>query len=80
MKEKRDRERYTELNAKCQRVARRDKKVFLSEQRKENNGMGKTSNIVKITRDSKGTFHTRMGKIKDRKSKDLIDAEDIKKR
>ena len=51
-----------------------------AKKQEENNGMGKTSNIVKITRDSKGTFHARMGKIKDRKSKDLIDAEDIKKR
>ena len=66
-----------------QRIARRDKKAFLSDQCKEieeNNRMGKTIDVVKKIRDTKGTFHTKMGSIKDRNSRDLTEAEDIKKR
>ena len=75
-------ERYTHLNAEFQRIARRDKKVFLSDQCKEieeNNRMGKTRDLKKI-RDTKGTFHAKMGTIKDRNGMDLTEAEDIKKR
>ena len=71
-----EKERYSHLNAEFQRIARRDKKAFLSDQCKEieeNNGMGKT-------RDTKGTFHAMMGSIKDRNDMDLTEAEDIKKR
>ena len=70
-KGKGERERYTELNAEFQRIARRDKKAFLSDQCKEteeNNRMGKTSDLFKKTRDSKGTFHAKVGTIKDRNS------------
>ena len=78
-----ERERYTQLNAEFQRIARRDKKAFLSEQCKElegNNRMGKTRDLLKRIGDTKGTFHARMGKIKDRHSKDLIEAEEVRKR
>ena len=78
-----EKERYTNLNAEFQRIARRDKKAFLSDQGKEieeNNRMGKTSNLVKKIRDTKGTFHAKMGSIKDRNGMDLTEAEDIRKR
>ena len=71
------------LNAEFQRILRRDKKAFVSEQYKEikeNNRMGKTRDLFKKIRDTKGTFHAKMGTIKDRKSMDLKEAEDIKKR
>ena len=71
------------MNAEFQRVARGDKKAFLSDQCKEieeNNKMGKTRDLFKKTGDTKGTFHTKMGTIKDRKSKDLTEAEEIKQR
>ena len=74
VKGKGEKERYTHLNAEFQRIARRDKKAFLSNQCKEieeNNRMGKTRDIFKKTRDTKGTFHAKMGTIKDRNSKDL---------
>ena len=76
-------ERYTHLNAEFQRIAKRDKKAFLSDQckeTKENNRMGKTRDLFKKTRDTKGTFHAMMGSIKERNSMDLREAEDIKKR
>ena len=78
-----EKERYTHLNAECQRIARRDKKAFLSDQCKEieeNNRMGKTRDLFKKIRDTKGTFHSKMGSIKDRNGMDLTEAEDIKKR
>ena len=81
VKSKGEKERYTLLNAEFQRIARRDKKAFLSDQckeREENNRMGKTRGLVKKIRDSKGKFHAKMGTIKDRNSKDLTEA--IKKR
>ena len=81
-KGKGEKERYIHLNTEFQRIARRDKKAFLSEQCKkieENNRMGKTRDLKKI-RDTKGTFHAKMGSIKDRNSKDLTEAEEIKKR
>ena len=71
------------MNAEFQRIARRDKKAFLSDQCKEieeKNRMGKTSNLFKKIRDSKGIFHAKMGTIKDRNGMDLTEAEDIKKR
>ena len=77
------RERYTHLNAEFQRIAKRDKKVFLSDQCKEieeSNRMGKARDLFKKIRDTKGTFHAKMGSIKDRNSIDLTEAEDIKKR
>ena len=76
-------ERYTHLNAEFQRIARRDKKAFLTDQCKEieeNNRMGKTRDLFKKIRDTKGTFHAKMGSIKDRNVMDLTEAEDIKKR
>ena len=76
-------ERYTHLNAEFQRITRRHKKAFLSDQCKEieeNNIMGKTRNLFKKIRDTKGTFHAKMGTIKDRNGMDLTEAEDIKKR
>ena len=76
-------ETYTHLNAEFQRIPRRDKKAFLSDQCKEieeNNTMGKTRDLFKKIRDTKGTFHAKMGTIKDRHDMDLIEAEDIKKR
>ena len=75
--------RYTYLNAEFQRIARRDKKAFLSDQCKEieeNNRMGKTRDLFKKVRDNKRTFHAKMGSIKDRNGMDLTEAEDIKKR
>ena len=74
-------ERYTHLNAGFQRIARRDKKAFLSDQCKEieENRMGKTRDVFKKIRDTKGTFHAKMGTIKDRNGMDLTEAEDIKK-
>ena len=85
VKDKGERERYTQLNAEFQRIKRRDKKAFLSEQCtckeiEENNRMGKTSDLFKKTGDTKGTFHAKMGTIKDRNGKDLTEAEGIKKR
>ena len=74
--------RYTHLNAEFQRIARRDKRVFLSDQCKEieeNNRMGKTRNFFKKIIDTKGTFHAKMGTIKDRNCMDLTEAEEIKK-
>ena len=82
-KSKGEKERYSHLNTKFQRMARRDKKAFLSDQCKEieeNNRMGKTRDALKKIRDTKGTFHAKMGSIKDRNGMDLIEAEDIKKR
>ena len=82
-KGKRERERYTQLNAKFQRIARRDKKAFFNEQCKEieeNNRRGKTRDLFRKIGDIKGTFHAKMGTIKDRKGKDLKEAEEIKKR
>ena len=76
-------ERYTHLNVEFQRIARRDKKAFLRDQCKEteeNNRMGKSRDLFKIFRDTKGTFHAKMGSIKDRNGRDLTEAEDIKKR
>ena len=83
VKSKGEKERYTHLNAEFQRIARRDEIVFLSDQCKEieeNNRMGKTRNLFKKIRDTKGTFHTKMGSIKDRNGRDLTEAEDIKER
>ena len=82
-KSKGEKERYTHLNDEFQRIARRDKKAFLSDQCKEieeNDGMGKTGDLFKKIRDTKGTFHAKMGSIKDRNGMDLIETEDIKKR
>ena len=82
-KDKGERERYTHLNVEFQKIARRDKKAFLSDQCKEiedNNRMGKTKDLFKKIRDTKGTFHAKMGTIKDRNDTDLTEAEDIKKR
>ena len=82
-KSKGGKERYTHLNAEFQRIARRDKKAFLSDQCKEieeNNRMGKTGNLFKKIRDTKGTFHAKMGTKKDKNGMDLTEAEDIKKR
>ena len=81
-KGKGEKERYTCLNAEFQRIARGDKKALLSEQCKdieENTGMGKTRDLFKKLRDTKGTFHAKMGTIKDRNGMDLTEAEDIKK-
>ena len=83
VKGKGEKERYTNLKAEFQRIARRDKKVFLSEQYKEieeNNRMGKTRDLFKKIRDTKGTFHAKMSTIKGRNGMDLTEAEDIKKR
>ena len=83
VKGKGKRERYTQLNVELQRIARRDKKAFLNEQCKEteeNNRTGKTRDLSKKTGDNKGTFHARMSTIKDRNSKDLTEADRIKKR
>ena len=82
MKGKGEKERYTHLNAEFQRIARRDKD-FLSDQCKEteeNNRLGKTRDLFKEIRDTKGTFHAKMGLINDRNGMNLIEAEDIKKR
>ena len=83
MKGKGEKESYTHLNAEFQRRARRDKKAFLSDHCKEieeNNRMGKTRDLFKKIRDTKGTFHAKMGSIKDRNRMDLREEEDIKKR
>ena len=83
MKSKGEKERYTHLNAKFQRIARRDKKAFLSDQCieiEENNKMRKTRDLFKKIRDTKGTFYATMGSMKDRNVMDLTKAEDIKKR
>ena len=82
-KSKGEKEKYTHLSAEFQRIARRDKKAFLSDQCKEteeNNRIGKTRDLFKKIRDTKGTFHAKMGSIKDRNGMDLAEAEDIKKR
>ena len=82
-KGKGEREGYTQTNAEFQRIARRDKKAFLRDQCKEieeNSRMGKTRDFFKKVRDTKGTFHAKMGSIKQRNSMDLTEAEDIKKR
>ena len=83
MKSKGEKERYTHLNVEFQRIAWRDKKAFLSDQYKEiveNNRMGKTRDLFKKTRDTKGTFHAKVGTIKNRNGMGLTEAEDIKKR
>ena len=83
VKSKGEKERYTRLNAEFQRIAKRDKKAFFSNQYKEteeNNRMGKTRDLFKKTRDTKGTFNAKMGSIKDRNGMDLTEAEDLKKR
>ena len=82
-KSKGENERYKHLNAEFQRIARRDKKAFLKDHCKEiegNNRMGKTTDLFKKIRDTKGTFHAKMGSIKDRNGRDLTEAEDIKKK
>ena len=81
-KSKGEKERYTHLNAEFQRIARRDKKAFFSDQCKEieeNNRMRKTRDLFKKIGDTKGTFHTKMGSIKDRNGMDLTEAEDIRR-
>ena len=81
VKAKGEKEKYAHLNAEFQRIARRDKKAFLSDQckdREENNRMGKTKDVFKKIRDTKGTFHAKMGSIKDRNGRDLTEAEDTK--
>ena len=83
MKSKGEKERYIHLNAEFQRIARRDKKVFLGNQCKEieeNNRMGKTRDLFKKIRDTKGTLHAKMSSVKDRNCVDLTEVEDIKKR
>ena len=83
VKSKREKERYKHLSAEFKRIARKNKKAFLSDQCKEieeNNRMGKTRDFFKKIRDTKGTFHAKMGSIKNRNGMDLTEAEDIKKR
>ena len=83
MKGKREKKRYTHLNAEFQRIARRDKKAFFSDQCKEieeKNRMGRTGDLFKKIRDIKGRFHAKMGSIKDRNGRDVTEARDIKKR
>ena len=83
VKDKGQKGRYTHLNAEFQRIARRDKKAFLIDQckeTKENNRMGKTIDVFRKIRNTKGTFHAKMSTIKDRNGMDLTEAEDIKKR
>ena len=83
VKSKGEKERYSHLNAEFQRIARRDKKTFLSDQcteTEENNRMGKTRDLKKKIKDTKGIFHAKMGLIKDRNGMDLTEAEDINKR
>ena len=83
MKNKGEKERHKHLNAEFQRIARRNKKALFSDRCKEieeNNRMGKTRDLFKTIRDTKGTFHAKMGSIKDRNGMDLTEAEDIKKR
>ena len=80
---KEEKERYTHLNAEFQRIERRDKKACLIDQFKEieeNSRMGKTRDLFKVIKDTKGTFHAKMGTVKDRNGMDLTEAEDIKKR
>ena len=82
MKGKGEKERYIHLNAEFQRLARRDKTAFFSDlckETEENNGMGKTRDLFKKIRATKGTFHAKMGRIKDRNSMDLTESEDFKK-
>ena len=82
VKSKGEKERYNQLNAEFQRIARRDMKAFLSDQCKEieeNNRMGKTRDLFKKIRDTKGTFHAKMGSIKDRNGMDLTEADDIRR-
>ena len=82
-KDREEKERYIYLNAGTQRITRRDTKTFISDQckeREENNRMGKTRDLFKKIRDTKGTFHAKMGSTKDRNGMDLTEAEDIKKR
>ena len=82
-KSKGEKERYKHLNTEFQRIARRHKKAFLSDQCKEideNNRMGKTTDLFKKIRDTKGTFHAKMGSIKDRNGRDLTEVKDIKER
>ena len=82
VKSKGEKERYTHLNAEFQRIARRDKKAFISDQCKEieeNNRMGKTRDLFKKIRDTKGIFHAKMGSVNDRNDMDLTEAEDIKR-
>ena len=82
-KKQREKERYKHLNAEFQRIARRDKKAFFNDQQKEieeKNRMGKTRDLFKKIRDTKGTLHAKMGSMKDRNGMDLTEAEDIKKR
>ena len=83
MKSKGEKERYTHLNAEFQRIARRDKKAFFSDQCKEieeNNRIGKIRDLFKKIRDTKGTLHAKMGSVKDRNCRDLTEEEDTKKR
>ena len=83
VKSKGEKERYKHLNAEFQRIPRRDKKAFFRDQCKEieeNNRIGKTRDLFKKIRDTKGTFHAKMGSVKDRNGMDLTEAEDIKKR
>ena len=83
MKSKEEKEKYTYLNAEFQKIAKRDKKAFLSDQSKEieeNNRKGKTRDLLEKIRDTKGTLHANMGSIKDRNGMNLTEAEDIKKR
>ena len=80
VRSKGENERYTHLNAEFQRIARRDKKTFLSKEIEENNRMGKTRDLFKKIRDSKGAFHAKMGTMNDRNGISLTEAEDIKKR
>ena len=83
VKSKGEKERYAHLNAEFQRISRRDKKAFLSDQCKEiegNNRIGKTIDLFNKVRDMKGEFHAKMGSVKDRNSMDLTEAEDVKKR
>ena len=82
VKSKEEKERYTYLNAEFQRIVRRDKKAFFSDQCKEikeNNRMGKTSDLFKKIRDNEGTFHAKIGTIMDRNGMDLTEADDVKK-
>ena len=82
-KSKGEKKKYTHLNAEFQRIGRRDKKAFLSDQCKEieeNNRMGKTRDLFKKIKDTKGVFHTKMGTIKDKNGMNLTEAEDVKKR
>ena len=79
-KGKGERERYIHLNAEFQRTSKNDKKAFLSDQKQKSNRMGKTRDLIKQIRDTKGTFHAKIGTIKDRNAMDLTEAEDTKKR